>query len=93
MRLISLTVSGDQVGGRGAATHPRLPDETAPTTAATASRTLPIAGYIRWHNKRARPKTSFAASSPIRSWTSYPTKLRDRPLEREWLIKDGQSSP
>jgi hypothetical protein len=33
-----------------------------------------IADYIRWRNKRACPKTSFAASSPIRSWTSYPAK-------------------
>jgi transposase len=33
-----------------------------------------IAAYIRWRNKRACPKTSFAASSPIRSWTSYPAK-------------------
>ncbi|MFI6792031.1 transposase [Nonomuraea sp. NPDC050383] len=30
-----------------------------------------IGGYVRWHNARAQPKTSFAASSPIRSWTSY----------------------
>ncbi|MEU9837580.1 IS630 family transposase [Streptosporangium sp. NPDC048047] len=34
-----------------------------------------IAAYIRWHNRHARPKISFAASSPIRSWTSYPTKV------------------
>lgn len=34
-----------------------------------------IAAYIRWHNARARPKTRFAASSPIRSWTSYPAKV------------------
>jgi transposase len=33
-----------------------------------------IASYVRWRNKRARPKTNFAASSPIRSWTSYPAK-------------------
>ncbi|ROO83048.1 transposase [Actinocorallia herbida] len=34
-----------------------------------------IGAYIRWHNQHARPKTSFAASSPIRSWTSYPSKV------------------
>jgi transposase len=34
-----------------------------------------IAAYIRWHNHQAEPKTSFAASSPIRSWTSYPAKV------------------
>jgi hypothetical protein len=33
-----------------------------------------IAGYIRWHNARALPKTGFATDSPIRSWTSYPAK-------------------
>ncbi|MBB4916560.1 helix-turn-helix domain-containing protein [Streptosporangium saharense] len=26
--------------------------------------------YIRWHNRHARPTVSFAANSPIRSWTS-----------------------
>jgi transposase len=34
-----------------------------------------IAAYIRWHNKKAKPKSNFAASSPIRSWTSYPAKV------------------
>ncbi|MFI6916523.1 IS630 family transposase [Streptosporangium sp. NPDC050284] len=34
-----------------------------------------IAAYIRWHNRHAQPKVSFAASSPIRSWTSYPAKV------------------
>ncbi|GAA0917824.1 IS630 family transposase [Nonomuraea longicatena] len=34
-----------------------------------------IGGYVRWRNARARPKISFAASSPIRSWTSYPAKV------------------
>ncbi|MFC7641226.1 transposase [Streptosporangium lutulentum] len=34
-----------------------------------------IGGYVRWLNTRAQPKTSFAASSPIRSWTSYPAKV------------------
>lgn len=33
-----------------------------------------IASYIRWRNQRAQPKTNFARTSPIRSWTSYPTK-------------------
>lgn len=33
-----------------------------------------IAGYVRWRNAQAVPKTRFAASSPIRSWTSYPAK-------------------
>lgn len=33
-----------------------------------------IAAYVRWRNQNARPKVSFAASSPIRSRTSYPTK-------------------
>ncbi|SFK06909.1 Transposase [Streptosporangium canum] len=33
-----------------------------------------IAGYVRWRNARAIPKTRFAASSPILSWTSYPAK-------------------
>lgn len=34
-----------------------------------------IAAYIRWRNQQAQPKTNFAASSPIRSWTSYPAKV------------------
>lgn len=34
-----------------------------------------IGAYVRWRNARAQPKTSFAASSPIRSWTSYPSKV------------------
>ncbi|RMI28642.1 IS630 family transposase [Actinomadura harenae] len=34
-----------------------------------------IAAYIRWHNHNTHPKTNFAASSPIRSWTSYPSKV------------------
>jgi transposase len=34
-----------------------------------------IGGYVRWRNARTKPKTSFAASSPIRSWTSYPSKV------------------
>ncbi|MFI0425298.1 IS630 family transposase [Spongiactinospora sp. 9N601] len=34
-----------------------------------------IAAYVRWRNRHAAPKVSFAASSPIRSWTSYPTKV------------------
>ncbi|MFC7641228.1 hypothetical protein ACFQX6_09755 [Streptosporangium lutulentum] len=29
-----------------------------------------IGAYIRWRNARAQPKTSFAASSTIRSWTN-----------------------
>jgi transposase len=39
-----------------------------------AEQNTAIAGYVRWHNQHARPKTNFAASSPIRSWTSYPAK-------------------
>ncbi len=34
-----------------------------------------IGAYVRWRNARAQPKTNFAASSPIRSWTSYPAKV------------------
>ncbi|WP_285708266.1 helix-turn-helix domain-containing protein [Microtetraspora sp. NBRC 16547] len=34
-----------------------------------------LGAYVRWRNARAEPKTSFAASSPIRSWTSYPAKV------------------
>jgi hypothetical protein len=34
-----------------------------------------IAAYIRWHDHQAQPKTRFAASSHIRSWTGYPTKV------------------
>ncbi|MFC5831062.1 helix-turn-helix domain-containing protein [Nonomuraea insulae] len=34
-----------------------------------------IGGYVRWRTARAQPKTSFAASSPIRSWSSYPAKV------------------
>jgi transposase len=34
-----------------------------------------IGGYVRWRNAQAQPKTNFAASSPIRSWTSYPAKV------------------
>ncbi|WP_433227108.1 transposase [Microtetraspora malaysiensis] len=34
-----------------------------------------IGAYVRWRNFRAEPKTNFAASSPIRSWTSYPAKV------------------
>ncbi|WP_433415704.1 IS630 family transposase [Microtetraspora malaysiensis] len=34
-----------------------------------------IGAYVRWRNARAEPKTNFAASSPIRSWTSYPAKV------------------
>jgi hypothetical protein len=39
-----------------------------------AEQNAAIAGYIRWRNARAVPKTCFAASSPIRSWTSYPAR-------------------
>ncbi|MEO3863260.1 transposase [Acrocarpospora sp. B8E8] len=34
-----------------------------------------IGAYVRWRNARAQPKTNFAASSPVRSWTSYPAKV------------------
>jgi len=34
-----------------------------------------IGAYVRWRNQHARPKVNFAASSPIRSWTSYPAKV------------------
>ncbi|MCW2898165.1 MAG: family transposase [Streptosporangiaceae bacterium] len=40
-----------------------------------AEQNAAIAAYIRWHNNQAQPKASFAASSPIRSWTSYPAKI------------------
>jgi transposase len=40
-----------------------------------AQQNAAIAAYIRWYNHQAEPKTSFAASSPIRSWTSYPAKV------------------
>ncbi|MCZ4103579.1 IS630 family transposase [Streptomyces sp. H39-C1] len=39
-----------------------------------AEQNAAIAGYVRHHNKQARPKTNFATSSPIRSWTTYPAK-------------------
>jgi hypothetical protein len=31
--------------------------------------------HIRWHNARAQPKTSFAPSSVIRTWTGYQTNV------------------
>jgi transposase len=34
-----------------------------------------IGAYVRRRNARAQPKTSFAAGSPIRSWTGYPSKV------------------
>jgi hypothetical protein len=40
-----------------------------------AEQNAAIAAYIRWHNRYAQPKANFAASSPIRSWTSYPAKV------------------
>jgi transposase len=40
-----------------------------------AEQNAAIAAYIRWYNHQVKPKISFAASSPIRSWTSYPTKV------------------
>jgi transposase len=40
-----------------------------------AEQNAAIAAYIRWYNHQAEPKISFAASSPIRSWTSYPAKV------------------
>jgi transposase len=40
-----------------------------------AEQNAAIAAYIRWHNNKAKPKVNFAASSPIRSWTSYPAKV------------------
>ena len=39
-----------------------------------AEQNAAIGAYVRWRNARAEPKTSFAASSHIRSWTSYPAK-------------------
>ncbi|WP_406840718.1 transposase [Streptomyces sp. AHU1] len=33
-----------------------------------------IAAYARRRNTHAKPKTSFAPDSPIRSWTDYPAK-------------------
>ncbi|MDP9841165.1 transposase [Streptosporangium lutulentum] len=40
-----------------------------------AEQNAAIGAYVRWRNAQARPKTNFAASSPIRSWTSYPAKV------------------
>ena len=34
-----------------------------------------IAGYVRWHNIRARPKVNLAVDSPIRTWTDHPAKV------------------
>jgi transposase len=34
-----------------------------------------IAGYLRWHNARAKPKHDFAPGSVIRDWTSYQNKV------------------
>jgi transposase len=31
--------------------------------------------YIRWHNARAQPKTSYAPNSVIRTWTGYQTNV------------------
>jgi transposase len=31
--------------------------------------------YMRWHNARAQPKTSFAPGSVIRTWTGYQTNV------------------
>lgn len=39
-----------------------------------AEQNAAIAGYVRWHNHRARPKVGFATDSPIRTWSDYPTK-------------------
>ncbi len=39
-----------------------------------AEQNAAIAAYVRWRNARARPKTNFAANSPIGTWTSYPVK-------------------
>ncbi|XKK40084.1 IS630 family transposase [Nocardiopsis sp. ARC36] len=39
-----------------------------------AEQNAAIGAYVRYRNRRARPKISFARSSPIRSWTSYPAK-------------------
>jgi len=39
-----------------------------------AKQNAAIGAYVRYRNRRARPKTRFARSSPIRSWTSYPAK-------------------
>jgi transposase len=39
-----------------------------------AEQNAAVSGYVRHHNKQARPKTNFAHGSPIRNWTSYPTK-------------------
>lgn len=40
-----------------------------------AEQNATIAAYIRRRNARARPKTGFAADSPIRTWTHYPIKV------------------
>jgi transposase len=40
-----------------------------------AEQNAAIGAYVRRRNQHARPKVSFAAGSPIRSWTSYPAKV------------------
>ncbi|QUQ72442.1 IS630 family transposase [Kutzneria sp. CA-103260] len=40
-----------------------------------ADQNAAIAAYVRWRNARAQAKTGFAADSPIRTWTHYPTKV------------------
>ena len=57
---------------RQQARRPRL---TWADRALIAEQNAAIAAYIRWYNNQAQPKVGFAASSPIRSWTSYPTKV------------------
>ncbi|SEG81316.1 hypothetical protein SAMN04489712_11424 [Thermomonospora echinospora] len=40
-----------------------------------AEQNAAIGAYVRRRNQHARPKVSFAAGSPIRSWSSYPAKV------------------
>ncbi|MEV6867285.1 hypothetical protein AB0M44_40625 [Streptosporangium subroseum] len=40
-----------------------------------AEQNTTIGAYVRWRDARARPRTNFAARSPVRSWTGYPAKV------------------
>lgn len=53
-----------------------------------AAQQAAIAGYIRWHNKHAGPKTNFAVDSKIRKPTTYPTLLDEAPafLAEMWSL-------
>lgn len=40
-----------------------------------AEQNTAIDRYVRWRNTRAQPKITFAANSPIRTWTHYPANV------------------